>query len=325
MIEAALNPSRVRQPLAWLAAFTALYIGLAALLYPDRFFLNLVEFTSDFLLAALTLCALGLLGAGIVQRPAAPLSHVADILRSRGLGALAIGTATCLGMAAFWTFKYHIPEIVPFFADEALARFDELLHLGDPWRWLHSITPDSVVGPLLVVYFPLWLFQFFGGVSLAALHPDDQLRTRYLLSFAIMMAGLGTVLAAASASVGPIFYDRFIEGGRFAELSEALNHTPSAGVTFAIADRLYSAYLTGAQDSFVGISAMPSIHVAVATLNALFLRCLHLWLGLVGWVFLGLTLFGSVYFGWHYASDGYVSILAVISIWRLTERYVTID
>jgi hypothetical protein len=30
-------------------------------------------------------------------------------------------------------------------------------------------------------------------------------------------------------------------------------------------------------------------------------------------------MFGSVYFGWHYALDGYVSIVAVLLIWRFAK------
>ena len=62
---------------------------------------------------------------------------------------------------------------------------------------------------------------------------------------------------------------------------------------------------------------MPSIHVAAATLNALLLASLDRRLGLVGLGYAGAILFGSVYFGWHYALDGYVSILGVLAIWRV--------
>ncbi len=223
----------------------------------------------------------------------------------------------CIGMAAFWTVKFNIPHAVPFYADPALAEIDRTLHFGDPWRWVHSIMPAAAMPPMLVVYFPLWLLAFIGCIALAAFHPSDRLRSRYLLSFIATYAVLGTMLAALGASVGPIFYDQFLGEGRFADLILTLKQKPGASYHFFVADRLYAAYVSGAEDVFAGISAMPSIHVAVATLNALFLTQINRWLGVAAWAFAALTLFGSVYFGWHYAVDGYVSAAAVLLFWRL--------
>ncbi|RTL93777.1 MAG: hypothetical protein EKK31_31615 [Hyphomicrobiales bacterium] len=63
---------------------------------------------------------------------------------------------------------------------------------------------------------------------------------------------------------------------------------------------------------------MPSMHVAIATLNAFYLARLNRWLGLAGWAFAIFILFGSIYTGWHYAADGYISMLVVAVIWRRT-------
>ncbi|ASY62542.1 hypothetical protein SJ05684_c10850 [Sinorhizobium sojae CCBAU 05684] len=242
---------------------------------------------------------------------------MAGIIRRRGSGALVIAAVICVGMAAFWTVKFHIPLVVPFYADHALAETDRMIHFGDPWRLVHSIIPPIAMQPMLIVYFPLWLLEFIGCIALAAFHPSDRLRSRYLRSFAATYAVLGTLLAAVTASVGPIFYDQFFGEGRFAELVLTLKQNPDARYHFFVAERLYAAYVSGAEDIFAGISAMPSIHVAVASLNALFLTQINRWLGLAGWAFAALTLLGSVYFGWHYAVDGYVSAAAVFFFWRL--------
>ncbi|TIN21837.1 MAG: hypothetical protein E5Y31_19780 [Mesorhizobium sp.] len=37
-------------------------------------------------------------------------------------------------------------------------------------------------------------------------------------------------------------------------------------------------------------------------------------------MYVALILFGSVYSGWHYAIDGYVSIALVILIWWITGK-----
>jgi hypothetical protein len=69
---------------------------------------------------------------------------------------------------------------------------------------------------------------------------------------------------------------------------------------------------------FVGISAMPSVHVAVAVLFAVLGWRTAAWLG---WLFTGyacVVLIGSVHLGWHYAVDGYVSAVVAPLIWALT-------
>jgi hypothetical protein len=37
-----------------------------------------------------------------------------------------------------------------------------------------------------------------------------------------------------------------------------------------------------------------------------------------GWGFFGVIFFGSIHLGWHYAVDGYISIISVWALWRLT-------
>src|SRR5690606_16080164 len=81
-------------------------------------------------------------------------------------------------------------------------------------------------------------------------------------------------------------------------------------------DYLLATYRGGPVTAGTGISAMPSMHLAIATLNALLFLRLSRVAGLVTLVYLATTLFGSVYLGWHYAVDGYVSIVAVILLWR---------
>ena len=314
-----------KRSLEWLSISCGAYAILAFGLAPGLYMRNLSAFALQLLPAALLLCAFGLVVAAIVVRPAAPHTFLAGIVRRRGGGALRIAMGMCFGMAAFWTVKFEIPHFVSFYADRSLADVDRLLHFGDPWRWIHSVVPAAAMLPMLVIYFPAWLVCFFGCIALAAFHPSDSLRSRYLLSFAFVYAGLGNVLAALGASVGPIFYDQFVGEGRFAELVLALKDNQDAGYLFFVADRLHAAYASGAGDIFSGISAMPSIHVAVATLNALFLGQINLRLGIIGWAFSALTLIGSVYFGWHYAVDGYVSILAVLLIWRATGQLTAKD
>ena len=61
-----------------------------------------------------------------------------------------------------------------------------------------------------------------------------------------------------------------------------------------------------------GISAFPSVHVGLIAMNALFVAERSRMLGRVAWLYVVLIVASSVYLGWHYAIDGYVSILVVV-------------
>ena len=121
-------------------------------------------------------------------------------------------------------------------------------------------------------------------------------------------------MAMLGSSVGPVFYDRLLGGDRFAELTVALQ---SSGMTQSaigsIQEALWRRFETGGIDIGHGISAFPSTHVSVATIAAIYLCERSRWLAPVGFGFLGITLFMSVYTGYHYAIDGYFSIAAVFA------------
>ena len=121
-------------------------------------------------------------------------------------------------------------------------------------------------------------------------------------------------------SAGPILYDRVAGDGEwFAGLVRHLESVDAAYPLIAIEarDRLWDAYQNGIVDVGTGISAMPSRHVAIATLCAIFAwHCSRR----AGWVLTGyaaIVLVASVHLGWHYAIDGYVSIVATVAIWSM--------
>ena len=61
---------------------------------------------------------------------------------------------------------------------------------------------------------------------------------------------------------------------------------------------------------------MPSLHVATPVLFALLGWRTHRWLGVAFTIYAAIVLVGSVHLGWHYAVDGYASIIAVPLIWK---------
>jgi len=70
-----------------------------------------------------------------------------------------------------------------------------------------------------------------------------------------------------------------------------------------------------ADDGISSISAFPSMHVASSTLLALYAFTVSRPLGWAFTAYKILVMAASVYLGWHYAIDGYVSTIGATVIW----------
>jgi hypothetical protein len=77
---------------------------------------------------------------------------------------------------------------------------------------------------------------------------------------------------------------------------------------------LWNAYAANEHQLGTGISAFPSLHMAMATVTLLYAREKGRWFGLAGYLFLGAIFFISVWSGYHYAIDGYVSVAVVVAM-----------
>lgn len=225
--------------------------------------------------------------------------------------------------AAFGLAKTNIPHIVPFYADEMLANLDAALHLGhDPWVLTHKLADHIPYRAVEILYFDIWLLPAWFLPLFMALSDSDTERTnRYLVLFALCWIGLGNVLATMFSSVGPVYYDRLMDTQRFAGLTLALENA-GFGKSFLgyIQDYLWNQYVETGQSFGSGISAFPSVHVGVATITAFYLTERSRLLMPVGVLFLAAITFASVYNGWHYAVDGYASILLMAACWAALQR-----
>lgn len=305
-----------------LALLVLVYAALAAALSPAIYFQLLPVYGLQTLLAVPLLLGVALPLGCLSKNPAAPVSEAIALLR-RSAGILPRSAATIalfiLGMAAFTTFKLSIPHLVPFYADAVLADIDAALHGGDPWIWAHAILPEPFAWGLAYIYSKIWMVYWFATILVMAFWHERHLRLRYLWTMALAIVGLGTLLAAALSSVGPVFSAELVGSDRFVPLEKALAG-PVGDAVAGYRDYLLAAYYGFSGQAGSGISAMPSMHVAVVTCNALVLGSINRWLGAAAWAFAGIILFGSVYLSWHYAIDGYVSIIIVLLIWTITGR-----
>ena len=129
---------------------------------------------------------------------------------------------------------------------------------------------------------------------------------------------LGNLIAVTFMSAGPIFYAAVTgDASRYGELTAYLEF--SQGTRHSAIDLsryLWGWYERGVAGVGSGISAFPSLHLAMATLFCLTLRAIRPAATWIGVVFVAVILAGSVHLAWHYAVDGYVSILATVLFWK---------
>ena len=260
-----------------------------------------------------------------------PVALIGPFLCGRGgaVGESLLAAAGCIQLqAGFSLTKTLIPLVLPFYADPTLARLDRALHGGvDPWVALHGATDPDFVLALVPVYLQVWIVPAMAlPVFIVATDDNRARRDRYTILFLFCWVFLGNVLAVLAASVGPVFYDSLIGGSRFAALTEALARSGiRSSIVGQIQDYLWTSYQAQTMAPASGISAFPSVHVAIATLTALYLGERRIYWLPVGILFVATTLFLSVYTGYHYAIDGYFSIAAVVGLWawlRHLERAV---
>lgn len=212
-----------------------------------------------------------------------------------------------------------------FVYEKLLADIDAAIHFGvDPWRWLYALN-DSVFLLRIVEwnYNVLWFVVCFSALFFVSTSPKAKaIRGRYLTSFMLVWILVGNVLAGMFMSAGPVYYEAVTgDIGRFADQLAFLQST--AGSANSAAN--YQAYLwelhaSGRAGFGSGISAFPSVHVGLITMNALFVWDWNRKLGIVAFAYVLFVLASSVYLAWHYAIDGYAAIVIALAIHYLVKK-----
>ncbi|CDZ46895.1 Membrane-associated phospholipid phosphatase [Neorhizobium galegae bv. officinalis] len=216
----------------------------------------------------------------------------------------------------FTSIKNALPALEGGFQyDKIQADIDAWLSFGiDPWRLLHAVAGYDVVRTIVEFnYNVVWFIICFGTLFFVLTSPSaDGIRQRYMLFFLFVWIMCGNVLAGTFLSAGPAFYGAVTgDHARFAALTAFLAPSQWASSAANYQSYLWSLYEEGKPGFGGGISAFPSVHVGLITLNAFFLAERSRRLAIVGFVYVGFIQLSSVYLGWHYAIDGYVSFIVV--------------
>jgi hypothetical protein len=248
------------------------------------------------------------------------------ITPTRVAGVLIAGALMPFFLNTYGSWKSMIPDLHPFGWDARLSALDQTLHFGHlPWELLQPLLGRPALTRTIDVLYILWLPVNGGVIVWQGWNTRRELRARFFLSYLLVYLLIGTAAATALAAGGPCYFAALTgQTSPYAPLMDYLGRLSAEQpiIALRVQETLWRNYAGGLGLPFVGISAMPSVHVAVAVLFALLGWRTARWLGWAFTVYAAVILVGSVHLGWHYAVDGYVSILLVPVIWVIAGRLV---
>jgi membrane-associated phospholipid phosphatase len=240
----------------------------------------------------------------------------------RRIGRLLAGTLLMLVMLMLFEAMYTSVKTAfsssGFAWDRRAADLDQSLHFGvSPDQWLSGLRNDWILRIVEFNYDFIWVGLWIGMLYwVSTSRRADGIRHRFMLTFMLVWAVVGNAVAGVFSSAGPAFYGLVTgDTGRFSHLQSFLDGTPS--MTALSQHYLWSLYQSGQSGLASGISAFPSMHVAVTATCALFLFERDTRLGWAAAIYTVVIIGSSVYLGWHYAIDGYAAVLLVLAIYWL--------
>ncbi|HEU0309892.1 MAG TPA: phosphatase PAP2 family protein [Sphingomicrobium sp.] len=254
-------------------------------------------------------------------RPDNPLGIVCRRLPERVQLALLPAVIFPLFLGGYTWAKSSIPFAVGYGWEHVWANADRSIFGTDAWRWVHELFPDSAAPAWTLYYAAVWGFALlFSGTLIGAFASR-----RFSATFftAIMLSWLigGIVMAYAMSAAGPVFAhlaDPSL-GEQFRPLRDELSRLLPED-DWVLQSQRYLEARVGLKIAVKGggISAMPSMHMATATILILAAwRTRWLPVAILFWV---LTFLGSLYVGYHYAVDAPVAALVAICCWLVARR-----
>lgn len=321
---------------AHVTIFAAVVIGICIALAASRLYGFPINFAiyDTLSMFAWVLALVIFIAAGALQlaihRPARPIRFLWHKLardwqvHKRLVYALPTILMMTLFMSAFSSMKSAISVIQPYYFDPVAAHIDRVLFLGhDAWQVLQPLIGYPFVTLAINFAYNFWLIMVCTSVLVAAMMlGNDRLRAQYLVGFVLCWVLIGSFLATVFSSVGPCFYSAFYGTDPYAGLMAYLHGVDQGHELWALStqDMLLETYRASTTGFGSGISAMPSMHLAMTMLTVLFCFRLSRKAGYASVVFLIVIYLGSIHLGWHYASDGLVSIALVPGIWWIAGK-----
>lgn len=225
--------------------------------------------------------------------------------------------AMALTSYAYSWLKLGLPLLRPeVLYDQGLFRLETALHLGvNPGRLLQGLFPYPALWKALDGYYGAFVYTVMAGLGWFGATLSIRDRARFAAGFTFLWIA-GSWFYLAAPSLGPCYVLKD-------DYTEVRASMPAQSATM---DLLFAQYgrvrafhrRPGGTDlsPFLGIAAMPSLHVAAQAFVMLFARRRSRALFLLYAALTAITLFTAVLSGWHYAIDGYAALpLAWAAFW----------
>lgn len=311
------------------AAISVVFVASKSQLNVDALFIYVKVWLTNYglIFPFVLLCAGGIrITLRLDQRRRLAYRHMFNPKRvGRFIAGTVLFIAILVFVTSFTSVKNAISANTPFVWDAFFANIDKILHFNnDPWQLLYAVGQHELVLKAVEFnYNVLWFIANYAFLYWVAVSPRaNHIRSRYMLGFFLTWALLGSLLAAIFLSAGPAFYGHITgDTARFAAQLDFLAGSEGANSSaVAYQNYLWSTYQSGKASIGSGISAFPSVHVGLVMLNALFVWELNRKLGLVAFAYVFIIVLSSVYLAWHYAVDGYFSILVVLFLYLIMKK-----
>jgi hypothetical protein len=198
------------------------------------------------------------------------------------------------------------PEVL---YDRGLFRLETALHFGvNPGRFLQGLFPYPALWRALDHYYGTFILTVMAGLAWFAATLSIRDRARFAAGFTLLWVA-GSWFYLAVPSLGPCY----VLKDDYAEVHASMpSQTAAMGLLFAHYGlvRAFHRRPEGTDLSpYLGVAAMPSLHVGAQAFLMLFARGRSRTLFLLYAALTVVTFFTAVVSGWHYAIDGYAALL----------------
>ena len=259
------------------------------------------------------------------DKPDSPVAWIKERLRDPGINAqFIVGlplVALCIAIVpAFSSIKSMIPLFTDYTWDETFIAWDRAIFFGyDAWEVLQPVLGYPIVTSAIAAIYHMWAALLYLGPLYLAFSPrvSDDTRRAFFMTYAAAWVVIGGLMATWLASVGPVVAEPILGIDTFRAQTDYLAQADAQVpvLVVPVQELLVERYFTEARSLGSGITAMPSMHVAICVLYWLAMRRVSPAAGKFFFGFMVVIWIGSVHTGYHYAVDGMVSLVATVALW----------
>jgi PAP2 superfamily len=274
------------------------------------------------------------LGIAIVSQIAAMARHRRWQLDVRAPWLLVAVLLAGTTLPVFELFKQRLLPTRGFPFDPMLATLDRVLFFGhDGWQVTHALFGSLSATLAIDRLYALWIPLMFAFPAVTVMLIDDvrqrvRILATWLASWIIIAGGSAWIFGSA----GPCYYVALVGpdagfaafNAKFAAMAATARAQGPVLINFDLQILLLNGWRSGVESNAAagGISAMPSMHVAMAGLFAMAGFVHSRGLGWAMSVYALVIWIGSIHLGWHYATDGIIGFAMMFALWKLTGRLI---